>query len=312
MEKAKSVKVFCDDIRRTFPLPDTKIVDNNYRENTFCRLPHYWHCNDFPCRFESPSNYSGKSFYTFMDAVRSYTPAPERYIRVALLVGESCLTSILPELERSSDAVLMLDNDPCLLNVVVKSLEELQSTHSSLSEDLYLERISHSIVPIDSKQEFKDGYFHAKQHTKEFNPFFSEGRLSQVRSSARRISVIPVCVNAFSMDQMGTLKSLLSLHSVRINVINLTNLLEYHFPFFDDRINELAGVTLDEKKDLFEFHFNDLPLAQDAICGYSRVLQEPRFSKVTSSNDFWRDQIGYLKRLSCDDDWGVHNFFGSV
>ncbi|MGI9282419.1 MAG: hypothetical protein ACR2PX_22705 [Endozoicomonas sp.] len=281
-----------------FPVPVFNPVDYDRRAGSIGCPDHYFISNEYPEEgtekdgISHPYAKSPVDYQRTLLALRDKVPLDTNNLRVALLIGESSILTCLPELDKICDLIIILDNDPFLLNVVMERIEQIKT--ADIMDELYLNlSICDRFISNQHIQErFLLKCTKQKKSTGDFHPFSSPSRLSAVKKSLSDLPIIPVYANLFSQKMMKEFTDILSQHQSDLEFFNLTNVLDYNTHFYAPGLkNNYLGRGSDylflDKSECYK-HLKRLPIHPTTLCAYSTFLSLFRSaSGYAYGNDIW-------------------------
>ena len=282
-----------NDLKQTFPMPE---IDSGRKLNN-----HFWYSNDIDI------NIDHTNFQSMQESMEEKTPNLSHTPRVAMLVGESFLLPILPELGKHCDVVMMTDHDLALLQTQLKRIELMTNCESFLDEKTFEVKIHNYIAQSfgGKKHRLRDEFFGAKGLFGDRWPFSSPERFAEVKEALSRLRFVPVSINLFCAESMGKLVKVLQDNEAGIHIINLSNIFDYLAEFKSNTLYKDTGSDLQILKPCH--FFRQLPVDPEALVHTSRIIRPPLGSAVTQPEEHWE----FLDRMLILDICNEHQLTGS-
>ncbi len=292
--KHKKISRCLDQIRDNFPLKERDNLESGF----YIDIPeilkstrHHWFSNEFPINPDSELD--------FCKVINALDSIPDdgkdcNAVSVAIVVGESSLLSILPNLSRVCDVVLICDYDPLLLHSMMYSIEliktcdevsnktyfyETLKTLSIKCEDKYIAKID--IEQWEQTEEHRDdyttqclfdrGFSHEKLKFSvsrdrsilglgAYHCFSSECRFKETLKAVNEIQCIPVPINLHDKKPIEKLCQILHTNDCKVKFLNLSNFPEYNYEAYHMGCTKpLAASTLSQ------LPFSDNVLIADSL-----------------------------------------------
>ncbi|CAM3546941.1 hypothetical protein [Parendozoicomonas haliclonae] len=285
----------------TFPVPMIHSITDMQRAGGHKSECHFWFSNEFP---NCGSGTFDLDFRNTIEQIKAHNFSIGSGIKAAMVVGESSLTSILPEME-GIDVVLLTDYDPILLHSMMYTMHFLKGVSSIKEAGKYLQEMKQLTKAYCKNKRssigteinaFVSAYQLSKQFLGDYHPFSSDDRLKQVKDSLNRTVVVPVCLNLLSKHSISTFSGVLSSWNAQIHFLNMSNALEKCLEF---PISRAADVLSSLKL---------LPLAKDALCADSLLLSyERKRTRCFLSRDSYWEAIDNHKMMSNEEKFLVVN-----
>lgn len=259
-------------IQQAFPLPAMAC----YKPTKYI---HFFYSNDFKGNHHFPPG--SKNFTAMIKAMEEKPETQSKYPRIGLVIGQSSLPDIAPELAGTCDIVIAVDYDLPILHFVIKRIELLSQCESTSDESKYFTELHRYIYEKLLNETYLDeGHYHSdardiylqhlvyREGLGEHWMFSSEARLNKVKEAAQKIKFIPVYANIFSGEFQQELSKILLKHRAKIQVMNLTNVFDYRY-------------TWEKPSQLIR----RLPVSEQAVIHSSRILSSPAGSSVSNLNE---------------------------
>jgi len=271
-----------------FPLPETGyhaqttkfLVQGKFE---IVGIQHYHLSNDFATTYSN--SHSSLNLCSTIEAIDAAEPISSDKLRVALLIGESAVTSMLPALAKHCDLILLADYDPHMLRNTIERIDGIQQA-SSFDREKRQDKInfveaacrpSKSLYPgltsfhermaaiLKLKESLRKEYDDNKANLGSLHPYHSEAWFNQVQAAAKNCPAIPVYCNVVSSKDMNNLKTVLEKNNAQLCVLNVTNTLEYNNCgfFLAHEFNLTEGLPTPYK------YFSRLPIHPEALCAYA-------------------------------------------
>ncbi len=156
--------------------------------------------------------------------------------RIAVIIGEGSVTSMLPELNDLCDAIILVDINYPVIEHNQRMIELL--CHSKDREQFKSEYKKnfgvytyHMLTEDERRGDWgtlglKKLLGRAKDVGKEFF-LSSEQRFLQCKNAAEQLEIIPLCINVFDLEQVNQLKQRLIDDNSIVSIVNVTNLYEW-------------------------------------------------------------------------------------
>ena len=271
-----------EEIEKAFPLPDCQSINSSTKtEIGQLRRISFWYSNEHA----ASSKASHTNYIHFLDALSQSTTEPGHRPRIGILVGESSLLASAPELARHCDIILLIDCDPMLLHSLLIRMTSIQECQNLSDEDEFnqtnhefMYSISNASVPKEQiSWSIRNGSRRAKEGLNKYHPFSSEERLIKVKNSLRQLIVIPVFCNLFYEKHMLSLSQIIRSNGADINVMNLSNAMEYDKDFYP-----VQEFTFIDGRPVTHKWIKALPLKENTLCRFSAFD-----GKIPSQCLFW-------------------------
>ena len=263
---------------------------------------HFWYSNEIDGNIDRPN------FQSMLQAMEEKPPGLSHTPRVAMLVGESYLLPILPELGKHCDVIMMTDDDFALLQAQLKRIELMASCESHLDEERFITSIHNYIAQSfgGKKNGLRDDFLRTKNNFGDRWPFSSSGRFAEVKEALSKLRIVPVGINLFCADSMDKLARVLQDNDAQIHIINLTNIFDYLGEFQSNTLYKETGSDLQTLKACH--FFRQLPVHPEALVHTSRMIKPPLGSTVTKPGEHW----DFLDQMLLKDICAEHHLTGSL
>ncbi|CEG56574.1 hypothetical protein [Legionella fallonii] len=156
--------------------------------------------------------------------------------RIAVIIGEGSVTSMLPELNGLCDAIILIDmnypvieHNQCMIELLCNS-EDREQFKSEYKKNFGV--YTYHMLTADERRGdwgalgFKKLLGRSNDLGKEFF-LSSEQRFLQCRNAAEQLEIVPLSINMFDLEQVRQLKQRLIDDNSTISIINVTNLYEW-------------------------------------------------------------------------------------
>lgn len=181
--------------------------------------------------------HTNQDFYPFsnenslqkvLSKLKNLNPFRSKEIRVAIMVGQSSICSILPEIQSHCDVVLFADINPETMKHIKFLVNGLQTQSSRTKYKRYyqtqkkalacLNFVSSEVTPdLDRRADtLGDNFFLA-----------SRKRYEACRDAAAKLHFGFSYINLFKSEEFANLSQLLATRNVEVSIFNATNLYEW-------------------------------------------------------------------------------------
>lgn len=248
------------------------------------------------------SNHAKKSFFMSNEdkthqQIHSLSALPvtkRKGFRVAILVGESSFLSMLPELKKHADVVLLVDIDKrvrahndFLLHTIKTSASREQFSDrycgimtNPLTKHAYIS-IPETVSAREVLRHALDDYIkRANERCQQYNFLGSEERYCVCKQAAESTPIINIHLNILSEKSIVELKELLTSFNAEVTLVNVTNIQDYDANYSIHNIYSQEHGKWEPKKTLLESLSKLLTMPDDSIILYSQ-LDAPADTEAT-------------------------------
>lgn len=163
-----------------------------------------------------------------LSKLKKLNPFRSEKIRVAIMVGQSSICSILPEIESHCDAVLFADINPETMKHIKFLINGLQTQSSRTKFKRYYQTQKKALAHMGFVSSEVTPDLKRRAETLGDNFFLaSRKRYEACRDAAAKIQFGFSRINLFKSEEFANLSQLLATHNVEVSIFNATNLYEW-------------------------------------------------------------------------------------